>query len=210
MRSSYEYMTYPQVVQDFVRTLSVNAAFCFNPLAHHAFAAEISNPELKNMQSPNIKIGKMPTYHAETLSERKVTLPLDFPGNRTLLLVTFAQAQQKNMDTWVVGLGLLKSPMAWAVLPVIDKQNAFVQAIINSGMRMGTQDAAERDRTIPLFTSQEDFIAAMQIKSGLKINYAQVVDRLGTVWAIVAGDYSAEKAAPLLAALAATAESEGK
>lgn len=152
----------------------------------------------------------MPDFSAETLAERKVQLPRDLPGGRTLVLVTFERAQEKNLDTWVVGLALLKSPIAWVVTPVIDKQNAFVQAMITGGMRLGTSDLKERDNTIPLFTSQKDFIAALQLKSGQKTNYAVIVDRGGQVWAVAEGDYNPEKAKSLLAAISALAQSGGK
>jgi hypothetical protein len=171
-----------------------------------AVAVEGEKTISKDAQIDSATVGKMPEFNAETLAERKVTLPRDLPGNRTLVLMTFAKAQQKNADSWVAGLGLMKSTTAWIILPVIDKQNAFVQAMISGGMRVGTPDPKERDHIITLFTNQRDFIAAMQIKSGTKTNYAAVVDRAGKVWASAEGDYSADKAAPLLSALADTGE----
>lgn len=182
----------------------------FTVVTAQAFALEVERVPAKVVAMPISTSARMAEFNAETLAERRVQLPRDLPGARTLVLVTFEQAQKKNMDTWVDGLGLLKSPIPWAVTPVIEKQNAFVQAMISGGMRLGTSDARERDNTIPLFTSQKNFIAAMQLKSGEKTNYAVVVDRTGKVWAIAEGDYSAEKASPLLAAFSSAAESGGK
>ncbi len=168
-----------------------------------AVEGDKTDPADSKISSP--LAGKMPTFSAETLAERKLTLPQDLPGSRTLVLMTFAKAQQKNADSWVAGMELGKSNTPWMILPVIDKQNAFIQAMINNGMRVGTPDPRERDHIVTLFTNQKDFIAAMQIKSGVTTNYTAVMDRSGKVWASVEGEYSVGKAAPLLAALALTA-----
>jgi hypothetical protein len=186
------------------------AALCWCFALTPAFADAVAQNLPAQADQPGVSIAKMPTFNAETLDERKLTLPRDLPGSRTLLLISFAQAQEKNVDTWITGLALTKSSIAWSVIPVIDKQNAFVQAMISGAMRMGTSDPNERDRTVALFTSQNDFVTALRLTSGKKINYAAVVDRAGDVWAVAAGDYSAEKAAPLLAALGATAAMPSK
>ncbi len=144
---------------------------------------------------------RMPEISAETLSERKVTLPKDLQGERTLVLVAFARSQQKSIDTWVIGLNLMKSPISWIEAPVIDKPNALFQSVINGGMRSGIPDPFLRDRTITLYTSRQEFIAAMKFRRGAETIYASVVDRNGKVWATAEGDYSEEKAANILAAL---------
>jgi hypothetical protein len=185
-----------------ISTKIVNIAlllFAINSFS--AFAEESEKPLSKGTQSASAIFGKMPTLNAETLSERKIVLPRELPGERTLVLIAFEQIQQKNVNTWIAGLDLLKSSIAWIETPVIDKPNAFVRAMINGGMRMGITDEKVRDRTVTLFTSRNEFVTAMKLKSGQSTIYAAVIDREGKVWAMAEGDYSADKAAPLLAAL---------
>jgi hypothetical protein len=183
-------------------------------VAHAAIAAEIENGAVNapvaEKPASNPTAGVMPTVNAEALSERKVILPRDLPGERTLVLIAFEREQQKNVDTWVTGLNLTKSSIPWIETPVIDAKNPFVQAMINGGMRTGISDPAMRDRTITLYTSRNQLIEAMKFDSGQSTIYAAVVDRKGKVWATSKGDYSAEKAAPLLAALDTRPETAGK
>jgi hypothetical protein len=183
------------------------AAACLALIAGCAGAEKTSLADAIKMAPAE---ARMPEVSAETLSERKVILPRDLPGERTLVLIAFVGAQQKNVDTWVAGLDLMKSPIPWIETPVIDKPNALYQSIINGGMRMGIPDPKVRDRTITLYTSRNEFIAAMQFKSGQTTIYAAVVDRKGKVWAAAEGDYSAQKAAPLLAALEIRADAPRK
>jgi len=173
-------------------------------------AAEPPGPLATTLTSTADAMGTLPEITAETLAERKVTLPRDLPGERTLVLMNFEREQEKASDTWIVGLGLRRSTVAWAVVPVIEKQNAFVAGMITSGMRMGTSDLAERDRTIPLFENQKRILTAMKFKSGTKSNYAVVVDRAGHVLAVAQGDFSSQKAISLLAALGTSATSNGR
>jgi hypothetical protein len=146
--------------------------------------------------------GRMPVIKTETLSEREVTLPADLPGEKTLVLIAFERVQQKNIDTWVNGLKLKESALPWIETPVIDPQNAFFRALINGGMRGGIPDTAMREKTITLYTDRNAFIKAMALNSGVKSIYAAVVSRAGQVLTLAEGDYSAEKAEALLAALA--------
>jgi hypothetical protein len=187
-------------MQNKIQPLLVNIGLaCSIALAGCAGAEKISLADaIKSAPAE----ARMPEISAETLSERKVILPRDLPGERTLVLIAFVGSQQKNIDTWVVGLDLMKSSIEWIEAPVIDKPNALSQSFINGGMRMGIPDPKVRDRTITLYTSRNELIAAMHFKSGQQTIYAAVVDRQGKLWASTEGDYSAERAAPLLAALA--------
>jgi hypothetical protein len=183
-----------------IQPLLVSVGFaCLTLLAGCAGAEKISLADAIKTASAEARI---PEISAETLIERKVILPRDLPGERTLVLIAFVRSQQKNIDTWVAGLDLMESSIEWIEAPVIDKPNALSQSFINGGMRMGIPDPNVRDRTITLYTSRNELIAAMHFKSGQNTIYAAVVDRQGKLWAAAEGDYSVERAAPLLAALA--------
>jgi hypothetical protein len=154
--------------------------------------------------------GLMPTIKAETLNEREVTLPQDLPGEKTLVLIAFEREQQKNVDTWVSGLNLKSNPFAWIETPVIDPKNPIFRAFINNGMRRGIPDTDIREKTITLYTNRAEFVKSMGMNPSTSTITAAVVDRKGAVLAKAEGDYSAEKAAALLAALAHQTKLESK
>jgi hypothetical protein len=143
-------------------------------------------------QTPTSK--KMPPVKAETLAEREVTLPQDLPGEKTLILMAFEQAQQKNVNTWVAGMNLADNPIPWIETPVIDPKNRLFRAFIQGGMRRGIPEQKDRERTITLFTDRAALMVAMGLPEQFNTIYAVVVDRAGNVLLNLEGDYSAEKA----------------
>jgi hypothetical protein len=136
----------------------------------------------------------MPSISAETLSERVLTLPQDLPGEKSLVLMAFEQAQQKNIDSWINGLNLKSGSIAWIETPVIEPKNRLFRAFIQGGMRRGIPEVKDRDRTITLFTPRTAFMSAMGLPAEFNTIYAVVVDRAGNTLAYATGDYSAEKA----------------
>ncbi|MGC0773903.1 MAG: hypothetical protein WB543_13290, partial [Candidatus Acidiferrum sp.] len=46
-------------------------------------------------------VEKFPALESETLEKQAVHLPLDFQGERNLLLIAFEREQQKDIDTWL-------------------------------------------------------------------------------------------------------------
>jgi hypothetical protein len=147
-------------------------------------------------------LGQLPTIDAQNLNERALRLPQDLPAEKTLVLIAFERQQQANLDTWIAGLQLNRSPMPWIETPVIDPKNAFVRGFIDSGMRRGIPDTAARERTITLYTDRAAFSKAMGLRDPFKNVYLAVVERSGRVLLLVEGDYSAEKAKLLLQAMA--------
>ncbi len=137
---------------------------------------------------------KMPLVKAETLAERQVTLPQDLPAEKTLILMAFEQAQQKNVDTWIAGMNLADNPIPWIETPIIEPKNRLFRAFIQGGMRRGIAEQKARDRTITLFTDRSALMTAMGLPEQFNTIYAVVVDRAGNVLVSLEGDYSAEKA----------------
>lgn len=141
--------------------------------------------------------GQMPVIQTQTLSERKVTLPQDLPGEKTLALIAFTRDQQTNVNTWIQGLSLNTTTEPWVELPVVGPQGSFMRAITDNGMRLGIRDEVMRNRVITLFTDRETFVQAMGFKNSTRTIYAAVINRAGQVLASVEGDYTSEKAAVL-------------
>ncbi len=141
--------------------------------------------------------GQMPLIQAETLTERKVTLPQDLPGEKTLAFIAFERNQQANVDTWKKGLNLQTSTEPWVELPVIGPRGSWSRSFIDGAMRMGVSDEATRNRIITLYIERAPFLKAMGLPDSTKSIYAVIVTRGGQVLASVEGDYTPEKAAIL-------------
>jgi hypothetical protein len=150
--------------------------------------------------------GRMPIIKAETLLDRKLTLPQDLPAERTLVLIAFEQAQQAIVETWVDGMRLKESLLPWIETPVMDPGDTPTQTRIKRGMLQGVSDQALRDRTIALFTDRIAFYEALGLakpgQTASKLGmHAAVIDRAGRVLALAEGDYSKAKADTLISAL---------
>jgi hypothetical protein len=79
-----------------------------------------------------------PTVTGESLSGRAVKLPTTFAGKTSILLVGYAQNSQFDIDRWLLGLSILKSPAALAEVPTIPGMiPTFFSGYINDGMRRG-------------------------------------------------------------------------
>jgi hypothetical protein len=149
-----------------------------------------------------LSLGQMPVIKAQTLNERELTLPRDLPGDKTLVLIAFEREQQKNVNTWIAGMKLGDNPFPWVETPVIEPRGSLSRAFIDGGMRMGIRDVITREKTITLYTDRLAFVRAMGLRGSIETIHAAVVNRAGQVLASVEGDYSKEKEAVLLKALA--------
>jgi hypothetical protein len=143
---------------------------------------------------------KMSSVDAESLSEKTLILPRDLPGEKTLILIAFARKQQTNIDTWINGMNLKAAKFAWIETPVIDPFYGLFSGFIQRGMRKGIPDAADRERTVTIFTSRADFLKSLGLPDSTDNIYVVVVDRAGNVLAKAEGDYSASKGDSLLEA----------
>ncbi len=150
--------------------------------------------------------GRMPVIKAETLLERKLTLPQDLPAERTLVLIAFEQGQHAIVESWVDGMRLKESLLPWIETPIIDPSDTQTRMLIQRGLWQGAADQAVRDRTIALFTDRIAFYEALGLaKPALGASklgmHAAVIDRAGRVLALAEGDYSKAKADTLISAL---------
>lgn len=155
-------------------------------------------------------LGRMPTVEAESLSEIPMTVPAQLPAERTLVLIAFEREQQTVLNTWVAGLNLTDNKLPWIETPVIGKGYGLIRGFINGGMRRGIQDNAMRDRTVTLYTDPAALRKDMGLTGDGKTVWVAVVDRKGQVWALAEGNYSADKAKPLLEALRSTATGDAQ
>lgn len=81
---------------------------------------------------------KFPTIHGADLRQLPVTIPDDYSGKVTLILVGYAQRTQFDIDRWI--LGALQADVRAAIVEVPTIAGLvpqMVQGFIDSGMRSG-------------------------------------------------------------------------
>lgn len=150
--------------------------------------------EASLVNAKSTKIGQMQVIQAETLSYRKVVLPQDLPGEKTLVLIVFARNQKPSIETWVQGLNLRSTKEPWVELPIVDMNNTKKRFFINEGMRRGVSSESMRDKIITLYTDRAPFLKSMGLPFKTSTIYVVIVTRSGQVLASVEGDYTVEKA----------------
>ena len=136
---------------------------------------------------------RFPRMEVKNLSDEIRTLPADFPGERTLLLIAFQREQQDNLDDWSARLNL-RDPgaPAWLELPVIDDPGALLRWFVDVGMKNGISDSFVRSRVFSVYAPRADFIRHLGLPGTDQVHLV-VADRSGNVLCRVSGDWSAEK-----------------
>jgi hypothetical protein len=145
---------------------------------------------------------RFPEIEGETASGRTLKLPSGLPESRTIVLAAYDEEQQKDIDQWVAGLEMKARNLPFLELPVLGKQNPFIQNLILTGMRRSKPDKADRERTVATFVRSEDFRRQLGLGGGGKSIHVLVVERTGAVRLRVEGAFTAEKGAQVQAALA--------
>lgn len=135
---------------------------------------------------------RFPTVHGADLRQQAVSIPDDYAGKVTLLLVGYAQRAQFDIDRWILGAlqsdvkaGIVEIPTIAGLVP------QMVQGFIDNGMRSGIP----REDWASVVTVYKD---ASQIISALGNEYPQsayvaLLDKSGRIaWFSNAG-YSAKQ-----------------
>ena len=145
---------------------------------------------------PNAQAGgpyRFPRMQVKNLSDEIKTLPAEFPGERTLLLIAFQREQQDKLDDWSARLNL-RNPEApaWLELPVIDDPGTLLRWFVDVGMKNGIEDKSVRSRVFSVYTPRTEFIRHLGLPGTDQLHLV-VVDRSGNILRQVSGDWSAEK-----------------
>lgn len=148
-------------------------------------------------------IARFPEVKASNLAKRELSLPADFGGDHNLVLIAFQRDQQKDVDTWLSEMRRfeeLSTTFRYYELPVIQRPNALMRWIIDSGMRSGIPDRKARERTITLYIDKKPFLESLLITDQKKI-HAVLLDRSGNVLWRADGVFDDEKGEALKKAL---------
>jgi hypothetical protein len=86
----------------------------------------------------NVTEATFPAVIGHSLEKAQISLPKDFNGKVTLLLIGYKQDSQFDIDRWLIGLDMTKTLVDVYEIPTI--QGMFPRmfsALINNGMRRG-------------------------------------------------------------------------
>ena len=154
-------------------------------------------------RSPAQADGRFPSVSGRSLAGREYVLPRDFAGERNVVVVAFKREQQREVASWTPALvELEKRTPAVRVygVPTLPSGARFMRGIIDRGMRRGTPDEAERERTITLYVDTDAFRRALAIPDDRQVQVL-LLDRAGTVLWRTAGRYDAARMQALSDAL---------
>ena len=103
---------------------------------------------------------RMPGVTGKDLNGTPWVAPSGLPGDRTLVLVGFAESQQEAIDTWTQGLGLNASSnsIPWVEMPLIENPSMLMRWFINTGMRGGVKDQSIRSHIWTAYTDKKAFM----------------------------------------------------
>jgi hypothetical protein len=146
----------------------------------------------------------LPVIRTADLNKREIVWPRDLTAERTILIVAFAGSQQPAIDRWVDSLGL-KRPGApvWYEVPMIRNPGGIGRWFINSGMRSGIPDTADRAHVVTVYGDKR----AMMQQMGLPDEgvHVLIVERgSGRILSRTTGDASTAGMAEVNASLRST------
>jgi hypothetical protein len=141
---------------------------------------------------------RFPTVTGRSLLGAELSLPRDFPAERTLAVVAFRQWHQARVDRWIawaVANGVPPTPRGFTgvlptavvELPVLGNAWRPVRRFIDGGMTSGIGDQDVLARTITIYTDVGRFQRSLVIPGSQEV-HALVVTRDGTVLARGAGE----------------------
>jgi len=178
------------------------------PLATLLFALTLGGNQMPQSALTGISVSdttiRFPRVEGRNLEGRRFALPMDFEGERNVVLVAFRREQQADVDTW---LPLLRDVSADHAdlrvyeLPTMSRGFTFMRGFIDGGMKRGIPELATREATITLYIDKDPFQQALAISNDRQIT-AFVVTRDGRVLWRADGPMTATAAASLRAMLA--------
>ena len=93
----------------------------------------------KKVATPtNLQNSLFPQVKGESLTKKSVTLPDDYRGKNTLILIGYQQKTQFDIDRWILGALQADVKVEIVEVPTIaGMMPQMVQGFINNGMRSG-------------------------------------------------------------------------
>ena len=130
---------------------------------------------------------QFPTVTTENLLGERATFPEELPGDPTLVLVAFTQAQQHDIDAWVEALDLKTAPpVEWIELPTVGRVYRPMKRMVDGWMRAGIPSEDGRRRTYTVFTNVGAFHRSLGVNDAAQV-LVVLTHRTGEVCSIVRG-----------------------
>jgi len=114
-----------------------------------------------------------PTIEGRNLERRELVLPGDFAGERNIVLVAFRQRQQREVNSWLPALGVMRREAGNVEvyeIPTLHRGWTPLRGWIDGGMRSGIPDRSTREATITVYINKAPFKAALGITSESRIH----------------------------------------
>jgi hypothetical protein len=137
-----------------------------------------------------------------SLDKQKVTIPAELEGQIDLLLISFKEEQQNDIDSWMPTAQALQHSnfqFRYYKLPVAEKENFIFRWWESSSMRSDQSDPETWHWIIPLWLDRRKFLADLDIPNDKQV-IALLVDRQGHVLWRASGPMTQDKRASLMSA----------
>jgi hypothetical protein len=138
---------------------------------------------------------QFPSVVASSLAGKRFILPNEFEGVYNLLFVTFVEAQQPLVDTWLAAMEFLCDDfdgLKYYELPTIQQRHPLEQRVIDMSMRINIRDPYARAFTITLYVDLDRFCRDLEFPTRDEI-YTLLIDQQGYVLWRSCGDYNEMK-----------------
>jgi hypothetical protein len=147
---------------------------------------------------------QFPVVTGENLPGESFTLPADFQGTQTFVIVPFNEEQQVKAETWlplVRELAEANPTLSYYNVPVFPDLNAPVRVLIRGGLNLVITDESLREVTITLFLENRDqFLADLNIPNTDSIQTFLLNDAGEVLWRGT-GEYDPDQGESLRAAV---------
>jgi hypothetical protein len=156
-------------------------------------------PCLRAQQTKQVTFPPVTSY---SLDKQKVAIPAELEGQIDLLLISFKEEQQNDIESWMPTAQALQHSnfqFRYYELPVAEKENFIFRWWESSSMRSDQSDPETWHWIIPLWLDRRKFLADLDIPNDKQV-IALLVDRQGHVLWRASGPMTQDKRASLMSA----------
>jgi hypothetical protein len=157
---------------------------------------------LPSLRAQQTKQPAFPSVTSYSLDKQKVALPAELEGQSNLLLISFREEQQNDIDSWFPAAQSLQHSnfqFRYYELPVAEKENFIFRWWESSSMRSDRSDPETWHWIIPLWLDRRKFLADLDIPNDKQV-VALLIDRQGHILWRSVGPMSPDKRASLMTA----------
>lgn len=125
----------------------------------------------------------------------ELTVPQDLPNGLKLIVVSYDDGQQPDVDGWLEPLESLNEDfpeLAGYYIPLLPKSASDAAALIIGGMYLGAGNDENRERTVVVFTDVDEFNALVDVPTKAEVRLFLIGEEDVILWQM-AGSYDVEK-----------------